>query len=304
MAVIDSEGLFAGIRMGLLKDAARLHFPWLLVASNGFGRIEVNYNGIVARVYQGFSRKPTQEELFGWIQEYHAAGLLFLYQCGGQCWGMWDTRPELLPRFKTARDKRSPAPPEPDFSNWKRLYREQSKAVPKSIGNLSEVLRRDFVNTSAPFPSGGGIGVGVGTGIGDGKTLCSSDDERGASILELSPLRSKPSDEIKEWFDALFWRMYPRRVGKPQALKAARRHGKTAGERAAIMACLEHRLPALREQFRGDGDFRPYPASWLNSEPWSDQSDETEKPAKRATRDGDGGITEAIRMLNDDRGNL
>jgi hypothetical protein len=217
---------------------------------------------------------------------------------------MWDTRSELLPRFKTARDKRSPAPPEPDFSDWKRLYHEQSKAVPKSIGNISEVLRHDFVNASAPFPSGGGIGVGigVGVGIGDGKTLCSSDDERGAS-LELSPLRPKPLDEVKLWFGASFWPAYPRKVGKPQALKAARRHGKTAGERAAIMACLERQLPALRGQFRTDGDYRPYPASWLNREPWHDPSDEAETPVNRATRVKDGGITEAIRMLNDERGN-
>ena len=62
MAVIDSEGLFAGNRMGLLTDVARLHFPWLLVASNGFGRLEVNYNAIVARVYQAFRQKPTRSE--------------------------------------------------------------------------------------------------------------------------------------------------------------------------------------------------------------------------------------------------
>lgn len=297
MAIIDSEGLFAGSRMGLLKDVARLHFPWLLVASNGFGRIEVNYNGIVARVYQGFGQKPTREELLGWIQEYHAAGLLFLYQCGGQCWGMWDTRPELLPRFKTARDKRSPAPPEPEFSNWKRLYREQSRAVVKPIENLSEVFRHDFGNPSESFRSGGGIGVG--TGIGDGRTLCSSDDEHGAAVLELTPLKPTRPDEFLAWFD-LFWKLYPRKVGKPQALKAARRHGKAAGERAAIMVCLERRLPALRERLRADGDFRPYPASWLNAQPWDDPEENTATLDRGLKADAvSRGIVEAVRMLNE-----
>src|ERR1039458_3235525 len=188
MAVIDSEGLFAGNRMGLLTDVARLHFPWLLVASNGFGRLEVNYNAIVARVYQALRQKPTQADLFGWVQEYHSAGLLFLYQCGGQCWGVWDTRPELLPRFKTARDRRSPTPPEPDFSDWKRLRIEQNRDVPKSITNISEILPQDYGNASEAFRSGGGIGIGigVGTGVGEGKNICSSppDDE---------PLSDSPS---------------------------------------------------------------------------------------------------------------
>jgi len=291
MAVIDAEGLFAGNRMGLLTDGARLHFPWLLVASNGFGRLEINYNGIVARVYQGFRVKPTQAELFAWVQEYHTAGLLFLYECGGQFWGVWDTRPELLPRFKTARDKRSPAPPEPDFSDWKRLRIEQNRAVPRSIVNLSEVLPQDFGNVSESLRSGGGIGIGVGGGIGDGKTLCSSGDERGGGGLDLIPTKPDRTDDVKVWFDSEFWPTYPRKTAKPQALKAARRHGKTATDRAAIMECLKRRLPDLQEQLRADGDYRPYPASWLNQQPWNDPVD-AERPAA-VPRSG-GGVSSAI----------
>jgi hypothetical protein len=180
-----------------------------------------------------------------------------------------------------------------------------------TVGSLQDAV--PILRDSVPIPQNTALDLQAATATGrngrkdsTGKTerLCSSDnDEHGAAVLELSPPRSKPPDEIKVWFDALFWLTYPRRVGKPQALKAARRHGKTAGERAAIMACLERQLPALRGQFRTDGDYRPYPASWLNREPWHDPSDEAETPVNRATRVKDGGITEAIRMLNDERGN-
>jgi ribosomal protein L44E len=100
-------------------------------------------------------------------------------------------------------------------------------------------------------------------------TPCSSCDERGAA----EPSKQKPSDEIKAWFDNEFWPAYPRKVAKPQALRAARRHGKASADRVAILGCLRRRLPALQAQLRADGDFRPYPATWLDQTPWLDAED-------------------------------
>ena len=114
------------------------------------------------------------------------------------------------------------------------------------------------------------------------QTLYSSGDERGAGGLELAPPKPERIDEVKVWFDSEFWPTYPRKVAKPQALKAARRHGKTATVRAAIMECLRLKLPALQEQFRADGDYRPYPASWIDQTPWIDP-EEAEQPAGRET---------------------
>ena len=112
-------------------------------------------------------------------------------------------------------------------------------------------------------------------------TLCSSDDERGAS-LDLTPPTFERTVDVKIWFDTEFWPTYPRKRAKPQALKAARRHGKTAPVRAAIMQCLRQRLPSLQEQFRPEGDFRPYPERWLNMTPWLDP-EESEQVAGRET---------------------
>jgi hypothetical protein len=297
MAIIDAEGLFAGNRMGLLTDGARLHVPWLLVGSNGYGRIEINHPGIVSRVYQGFRLKPTQTELFQWVQEYHAAGLLFLYECGGQCWGQWDTRPELLPRFKTARDKRSPIPPEPDFSDWKRLRQEQNRAVPKPITNLSEVLPQDFGNTSKGFRSGIGIGVGVGTGVGEGKTSCASDDAR-ASVLSPSiepPLGTaepeallsiEPTGPVKSidgltpqqgtWFSS-WWAAYWLHKAKKAARRAFGKQVKTAARFEQVMAAMQVQTP---EMLTREPQYRLQGATWLNGARWDD---ETTGPAKQET---------------------
>jgi hypothetical protein len=322
MAVIDAEGLFAGNRMGLLTDGARLHFPWLLVASNGFGRLEINYNGIVARVYQGFRVKPTQAELFAWVQEYHAAGLLFLYECGGQFWGVWDTRPELLPRFKTARDKRSPTPPEPDFSDWKRLRIEQNRAVPRSIANLSEVLPQDFGNVSEAFRSGGGIGVGVGIGVGEGKNTCASPDGNARMTDAAIPLTNEPRPDTDKpdglfqdqpnrrpkpdgglnpqqeaWFSE-WWEAYWLHKAKKAARQAFGKHVKSAARFQQVMDAMRLQAP---EMLGREPQHRPHGATWLNGERWSDETALNAPLGSGTTRKGvvSGGIEAAMRLLTE-----
>lgn len=129
-------------------------------------------------------------------------------------------------------------------------------------------------------------------------TFCSSGDERGGD-LKLIPPKSDRTDEVKAWHDSEFWPIYPRKTAKPQSLKAARRYGKTVADRAAIMECLRRRLPALQEQFKADGDYRPYPASWLNQTPWLDPV-EAERPAVAPRIDGKGSsvIDEAMRLYD------
>ncbi len=127
---------------------------------------------------------------------------------------------------------------------------------------------------------------------------CAPDGARCADAqLELTQPEAKPErvDEVGVWFSE-FWQLYPRKTAKPLALKAARRHAKTAADRKAILECLRRRLPAIQEQFRADGDYRPYPASWLNQRPWDDPV-EADRPAESKTAGGgSNAIDEAMRL--------
>src|SRR5947207_15019864 len=118
MAIIDPEGLFGGDRLRLCSNAAQLHWPRLFLASDGFARLEINYAKIIGRAYPTFSPIPSEADLQACLQEYAKNFLIFPYQVDGQPWGQWDTRKELLPRYKTAADRRSPLPPEPAFTEW------------------------------------------------------------------------------------------------------------------------------------------------------------------------------------------
>ena len=138
MIIIDPDGLFGGDRLRRCSNGAQLHFPRLLLATDGFARLELNYARIAGKAYATFTPVPGEAELYGYLHEYAANFLLFPYEAGGTAWGQFDCRPELMPRYKTSADRRSPAPPEPAFTQWKKRYRDQNKSLPKCFGNSSE----------------------------------------------------------------------------------------------------------------------------------------------------------------------
>jgi hypothetical protein len=177
VAIIDPDGLFGGERLRRCSDEAQLHWPRFYVASNGYARLEINYEKIVARVYASFTNPPSEDEILKWIKEYRDNYLLFLYEVDGRVWGQWDVRQNLLPRHKTAADNRSPFPPEPEWTNWLKRYRAESTSFPK----LSEIF--------GEFPTGVGVGVGVGGGVGGGKNIAKP---------RVNGAYRKPPEESKE----------------------------------------------------------------------------------------------------------
>lgn len=81
---------------------------------------------------------------------------------------------------------------------------------------------------------------------------------------------------------AEFWNQYPKKVAKPQALKAWKKI-KPAGQILAdLMAALE-KQKASADWRKDGGQFIPHPASWLNGRRWEDEApsatDKTAAPA-------------------------
>lgn len=76
------------------------------------------------------------------------------------------------------------------------------------------------------------------------------------------------SDLVRAWFDTEFWPAYPRKLGKSQALAAARQKGRSEDRRKEIMLGLVRQLPELRARER---QFIPYAATWLRQERWEDE---------------------------------
>ena len=119
----------------------------------------------------------------------------------------------------------------------------------------------------------GGIKANEGSAI---------DTTRGTAIDATPPREDKiRKDKIRKdisphtprgaevWFDR-FWKEYPRKVGKQQALKAFLQTKPTE-------ELLQTMLSAIKEQKRSDqwtkenGKYIPYPATWLNRGQWTDE---------------------------------
>jgi len=155
MAIIMAEGLFNGKRLRACSDMARLLWPYLFLASNGYGRLEIDYEYIIRNFFVDFRNPPKSSAFFGILREYHENGLMFLYESGG-VWGQWDCKGGSLPRYQTAKDRKSPAPDEKSFEEWKKQCSLKTKALPI----ISEIFGK--------LP----LGVGIGEGVGDGKGVC------------------------------------------------------------------------------------------------------------------------------------
>lgn len=78
-----------------------------------------------------------------------------------------------------------------------------------------------------------------------------------------------------------FWNVYPRKVGKGQAMKA---WSKATGKASAVL------IIAAVEAWRGSKDFPapefvPHPATWLNAERWTDELSDRKQVVTDAERE-------------------
>jgi hypothetical protein len=307
MAIIDADGLFGGNRWRGCSNEAQLHWPRLFLASDGFGRLELNYHKLVARAYSTFSPAPSEAELLSHLQEYSENYLLFVYGVDGQLWGQWDTPAEFLPRYKTAIDRRSPIPPEPEFTDWKKRYRSETKSLPECFGNIPE-----------SFLCGKGL-VRYGGGKGMVKNTCASSDAplpvfAPALSIEKPPFDTtepralfsreprnapkKPSEMTPEqegWF-ATWWAEYWLHRARKPARRAFARHVKTAARFDEVMTATRAQAA---EMLRREPHHRPQGASWLNGERWTDEPAEPAKQRADVERDeirrllSEGGLKDA-----------
>lgn len=67
-----------------------------------------------------------------------------------------------------------------------------------------------------------------------------------------------------------FWAVYPRRVAKAEARKAWKQTEKLRPPIEAVLKAV-YAARASRDWQKDDGQYIPYPSSWLRGERWDDQ---------------------------------
>jgi hypothetical protein len=285
MSIINADGLFNGERFERVSDAARYAWPYLWTASNTLGRIELNYHRVVGRAFSRFQHVPTEDEFWGWIREFQAAYLLFVYEVNGSYWGQWETSEKFLPRHKLAADLESPKPDHAAFSAWRDEYIQLKQAK----NSTKPIAATNFKNASETFPKDfGKISETLRTNVrgeervGEELNTCSTDVERlspsGDSSSEAGVLELEPVDDAPRWsktekqtaFAMGFWPAWPRKVAKAEALKAWMKLATSPEAADAIVHAARTQAPQL---IQNGPQYCPHAATWLNGRRFEDDFD-------------------------------
>jgi hypothetical protein len=276
MPLIDPDGMFNGDRIARLTDGAKLYWPWLYLASNGYARVEINYRRLKARVFNGFAAPPSEAHLMSMVKEYHEAYLLFLYSVRGQRWGQWDTSEKFLPKYKTASDQQSPEPPAAELRAWREAYASSKVEEVSDLSTISEKLS----NISEKFPQVIVDVVGVVDGVVGDKHTCASGDALLCAPeprFELSP-KSPSKGERERWFDEEFWPVVWAKIGRGAAKKQWLAKITTPELKIRAINSAKAQTPAILQRAALCEGRVLHPATWLHQERWADEEPVLEVP--------------------------
>lgn len=164
-------------------------------------------------------------------------------------------------------------------------FREKSKYPKEDEGYFFDITSGNALNESDEEESSSGdsgdrrgnsahtsgkkslvIGEQGNRVIGEqGKTTCSSDDERGGSNQANEPeLVNSYPQAFEDW-----WKLYPRKQGKRKALNEWRRATKRVSRDE--LNSKTQRFADFHNREGTDKQFIPLPTTWLNRDGWDDE---------------------------------
>lgn len=110
-----------------------------------------------------------------------------------------------------------------------------------------------------------GDGLAVDGKAVAGKSDTNNTDGNNTDLSKTVSPKAPKGAEAVEGFDE-FWKAYPRKVGKPNALTMWKRK---KPDLTTVLAGLK-RWKASDQWTKNDGQFIPHPTTWLNREGWND----------------------------------
>lgn len=237
--LLDGESLWTSSKLAMVEPPEfRAEFANLLPLATANGTFEADARLIWSRVY-AFNRPDVSlERIEQILKEFERVDLVRFWQDESRkVWGFWVGihRPGRLPPASRIDRKHERVGPDP----------------PK------EILNKPTVDQ---WLADGSLGLGFGLGSGKG---CSGSKNRNP--------RSRSTQkrmELEGFAD--FWREYPRKVGKGAAEKAFRQIHPDTNLLTVMVRAIQVQKNSV--QWRKDnGDFIPYPATWLTQRRWEDE---------------------------------
>ena len=254
--MIDYEALWASTKLARCAAWAQAEYAWLYGLADAFGCFELTNIRVIWGKVATIRKNFTFQRLGRVMNEFNEKGLLFIWEENGKRYGHWTNsdRPGRLPP-PSLRARYSRATPT--------VPADQLKAYMEATANrISADIQGEIIDTSmTPHTLEGKDREGT--------------DRKGCGETIIA--QASPSQRVYPYFPE-FWKIYPKKVAKPSAMKAAKKIRES--EWPQILADVERRKRSEEWQREG-GRFIPHPATYLNQRRWEDSPSTTENEANR-----------------------
>ena len=280
---IIKESICKSDTLNHLSAEAEVFFYRLLVNCDDYGRFSADPDLLASLLYPR-KRSLRSSTVKKWLQEVTNVGLVIIYKHGGDMLlqvRTWDQHQQI-------RNKRSKYPAYTDTGSEVITDTCNGTHLKSNDSNSSKNhLKSDDSKCRSKYPAYTDTGSEVITDTCNGTHLKSNDSNSSKNHLKSddskcprNPIQSNPNtnpiqndqpngDRMVDSFD-LFWSVYPKRVGKKDAIKA---WGQIKPDEAMVQAIIEgvERWKASEQWTKDGGQFIPYPATFLRGERWNDE---------------------------------
>ena len=265
---IIKESICTSKNLNQLSAEEEVFFYRLIVNADDFGRFDAEPEILRARCFPRRTSFITIEQVLNWLNALVKAELIALYEVDGDLYGYFVTWND----HQQKRAKHSKYPPPPSESNHLISFDIICNQTPSNVPENRESRIREYENRESNICASKAArehlaGQDSDENVEANKVTATSEDKPSTKKSgPRSPFKSKRQEQL---FDE-FWEAYPKKRSKGRAERAWVKIKPDEQLFKAILDGLERAKTSV-EWLKDDGQYIPYPSSWLNAKGWEDE---------------------------------
>lgn len=164
------------------------------------------------------------------------------------------------------------------IESWEKTCKRNSENIKKRWGNNDDTknttgksgISKNTKNTDSDSDSDSDSDYNIIPPNGGQSADKIQNQGESLTVLKTAGGNTRHSTTLDEDFNA-FWEAYPKKADKQKALKAWQKLKPDKEMLNAMLAAIERHKQSDKQWHRDDGQYIPYPASWLNGRRWEDE---------------------------------
>jgi hypothetical protein len=255
-------------------------WPWFITAFDDWGRMSADPVEVKLTLFPAFPY--TSEDIEEIIKLYHEFGIAYHYEVDGKPY--LAVNPEKWLKYQTyirksKLEQQKSKIPEPKDAPWVAKNDTNNDLATKNVAKQQSATINVLSPSPSPSPSpskeiyicapdGAQVSTAARTdaSVEAEEVTAASEEQKPEKSGPRSPFKSKRQEQL---FDE-FWERYPKKRSKGRAERAWVKIKPDEQLFEAILDGLERAKTSV-EWLKDDGQYIPYPSSWLNAKGWEDE---------------------------------